>query len=278
MNSEEEMQYGTGMYRAVSNFWVDGRYYEHYPGFIECFLFEENYAAEHIERFTDARSAYLSLQRYSHDYGQALRCERLPFTIDHSDQTARDLPFFNAKPIPIVQELYSPFSALEIASADLIGTLSTTNLVTLDGMFYNFRERGLKVKCGLNGFRKVYRFEDLILAYIFDAVGEFNTGGFINLDEILINPKPYCRQCQLRAFPELRSEGHCNACAFTKATRFSSTIFEMPGHLNGCTGDSPNYLRTPEVCEITANHNENWDEREEYEILVPVNNDGNWDD
>lgn len=270
--SQEEEAYNIRMHRSVSDFWVNGQYYTHFPNFVECFLFEENFTAEHMEHFADAKRAYNSLQRFSHDYGRAFQCERVPFTIDHSDQTARDMPFFNAKPVPVIQEMYAPFSALEIASADMIQTLGTTDLVSLDTMFYNFRERGLKVKCGLNGFRRVYRFEDVILAYIFDAVGEFNIGGFIDLDDILINPKPYCRQSQLRMFPMIESKGHCELCAFSKATRLSSSIFEMPGHLDGCTGDSPSYLRTPEVCAITDNINENWDEPLD-EIM---NNDDYW--
>lgn len=239
--------------QSVRHFWLHGSYSARYQNFREIYNFEENYAVDYIEKIAHGQEAYNTMHIHCRDQRVDYSCARLPFSIDCSNMARRDLPYFSARVILRALPPITIFQQYETSAAKSVLTLHMVDLVTLDRLYFAYRESNIKIKCGRNGFRRVYRYQDIILAHIFKRIGQYHESE-INFNELVMLPKPYCRGCTMRLFERLGASSHCELCSFSKASRFSTKIFELNGHFNDCRGDDPHYPQNRIVRSFMTSH------------------------
>lgn len=197
---------------------------------------EEDYTAVHRENVNRAQEAYRTLQHSVNRNGGRYECARLPFKINIGNNTPREVPYLNALPIMRERNNFRPISRTENMLTVTVPQLLEFDLVHLDAAYRKYRGIGHKVKVGPMVMRRVIRYEDLILARIYQEL-DYHYIMDINFRETYTMPQLYCRHCQIIMFEQLRESNHCALCNFTKCCRFSSNIFEMRAHYQACPGD-----------------------------------------
>lgn len=228
----------------VKWFWSQGLY-EMLSEFVSFVEIEENLAARHIEKPYEARDHYKIL-RSDRQPKTGFKCKNLQFSIKICKfQYRRGYDYLNEITMKFRADR-KPFTVKEMTAAMSVKSLNTFDLITLNRLYHEHRGDNLKIRCGPNGFRRVFRYEDIIMAFIFQMIEKPIESG-ICPEDVQIDPVPYCRQCQLHIFRSMSPHFCCNVCEFVKNTRFSSSIFEMEEHFAWCTGDDPKLPRDKSV-------------------------------
>lgn len=124
------------------------------------------------------------------------------------------------------------FRLMEINAAKSIKSLGTYSLDDLRELYENRRNRNIEIKCGPAISRKIYKYEDIVCAFGCKRIGRpFDT--IIDLDQAVINPKPYCTKCVENCCRTCRDPS-CELCVFALRTLHCSPFFELDGHLKTC--------------------------------------------
>lgn len=195
---------------------------------------DEDVVGINLEKLSDTQSAYREIKRLSGEI--PFYCDRLPFSIDCTNDTMRDVPFLNAKVMMNDPVVIVPFTPREQRVRSSIPKLREIDLVQLNQLYHQYRGLGYKLKVGPSSMRRVIKYEDLIVARIYDVLG-YEYPEDLPFNEVYVRPNIYCRSCQLSLFQRMMSSSHCLLCLFTKLCRFSSNLFELKGHFRGCLGD-----------------------------------------
>lgn len=205
------------------------------------FLVEDFTSISH-ENVNEAQYAYRALQHSNNMNGGRYVCDRLPYAIDTSNNTPREVPYLNALPILGERTEFRMMSRIENRLTLSVPELLQYDLVHLDAAYRKYVDIQHKVKVGPMAMRRVIRYEDLIVARIYQEL-DYEYIVEINFRETYTKPQLYCRYCQMILFEHLRESNHCALCRFTKSCRFSSNIFEMRRHFQTCPGDLVEYGR-----------------------------------
>lgn len=170
---------------------------------------------------------------------QAALCSRLSFVLFRGarEEGGRDLPYLSSFMSPY-EVLGKSFTSDEMYAIHTVQTLHEFDLPALELLRGKYIGSNIKIKFGPNVDRKVFRFQDIIQAYICMRTNSYYQLK-IDFNELLMRPIPYCRFCAYTLFAGLISSGHCDICAFSCMTRFHTPIFELSAHYDNCIGDDP---------------------------------------
>lgn len=238
-----------------------------FTSFVEI---EENFAARYIEKHYEARDYFKKL-RATRQTEKQIVCKNLPFAIQvYKFQHRQGYGYLDSISMKHREDC-KPFTVKEMTAANSVKYLINFDLITLNRLYHEHRGDNLKIRCGPNGFRRAYRYEDIIMAFIFNVIEKPIEFG-ICLDDVQIDPAPYCRQCQLRLFAWMSQIFCCDLCEFVKNTRFSTSIFEIEEHFSCCTGDDPKLPRDKSVdsflnLEPEPQTEEKWDKVPSFDLL-----------
>lgn len=228
------------------------------PNAFSFIEFGENIIARRRESHRVAAYLYTKLRdRYQHN--PECRISQFKFAIETpSDGTKRDLEFMNIRMTPMhpSSKLRTPLSLRSMAAAKFIPRLPKLPLFLLHELYMIFHGSGIVVKCGKPAFRSVFRFQDIVLAFIHGALHLPFVEYLCVLNEIVIDPQPYCVLCAHLMFAHIDESmfGESTILAFILMTRFGTSIYEQKTHFSNCM-DVP--ARRVDVVNMGGGNNNN---------------------
>lgn len=217
------------------NFWVNKNYKDKWLNFSGYTHFVENAAIESVESIDRARDAFKTMFPGIRIRGE-YQCSALPYRASYH-YYSRDLSYLNIGIIFNESLVWEPFTNEELYSAYTVPLLEHYSLTHLHKLYCTYRTSKILIKCGPITERKLFRYQDIILANILEKV-DF-THPFIAVDHTKIDPHAYCRTCEFRMFERLNSNDHCSLCYFTRMARFHTPLFELRAHFEDCDGAVP---------------------------------------
>lgn len=146
----------------------------------------------------------------------------------------RDLPYLDTLITSNAVMRVKVYDARENNALTNVRHLKSFDLVQLTSLYFANVTSDITFKCGLAVTRRVYRYQDIILAFIFSHVGIPYPE--IDINEAMVNPSIYCQRCSLSLFERMTSNQHCELCHFTRMARFHTSLFELPLHFYECDG------------------------------------------